>query len=98
MSAEGFSNRSWRVIAVAVLAGVLALGFGFGFLLLPRQQGGHGPSSAADSVYHALGLHTHSKSFNTVQPPPKVSSYVAWTEATTQQTWRIHRLQLHPLP
>jgi len=85
MSPENSSVHSGRLLAVAILAGILALGFGFGFLLLPRHEGAQGLASASDSIYHALGLHTHNKSFNTVQAPAKISSYVAWTEATLQQ-------------
>jgi cytochrome c553 len=85
MSPESGSMHSGRLLAVALLAGVLALGFGFGFLLLPRNEATRGKASASDSIYHALGLHTHNKSFNTVQPPVKIPSYVAWTEVTIQQ-------------
>jgi len=85
MSPESAFAHSGRLLAVAILTGILALGFGFGFLLLPRHERAQGPASPGDSIYHALGLHTHSKTFNTVQPPVKIASYVAWTEATTQQ-------------
>lgn len=85
MSPETGSDRSWRFFAVAVLAGVLALAFGFGFVLLPKYQGEQGPYSAKDSLYHALGLHTHAKAFNTIQPPLKVPTYIAWTDATIRQ-------------
>ncbi len=85
MSPETGSPRSWGFFVVAVLAGVLALSFGFGFVLLPKYQGAHGPYSAKDSLYHALGLHTHGKTFNTIQPPLKVPTYIAWTDATIRQ-------------
>jgi cytochrome c553 len=85
MSSETGSARSWRFAAVVILAGVLALAFGFGFVLLPKHQGAHGSYSAKDSLYHALGLHTHGKAFNTIQPPLKVPTYIAWTEATVRQ-------------
>jgi len=85
MSPENGSVHSGRLLAVTILAGILALGFGFGFLVLPRNQGTPGLASASDSIYQALGLHTHNNSFNTVQPPAKIPSYVAWTEATMQQ-------------
>jgi len=85
MSGQTGSVHSGRLLAVAILVVILTLGFGFGFLLLPRNDGGQGKASASDSIYHALGLHTHSRSFNTVQPSAKIPSYVAWTEATVQQ-------------
>ena len=85
MTPESASTHSGRLLAVAILAGILALAFGFGFLLLPRHEKAQGPAAASDSIYHALGLHTHSKTFNTVQPPVRIASYVAWTEATTRQ-------------
>jgi cytochrome c553 len=85
MTPESASPHSGRLLAVAILAGILALAFGFGFLLLPRHEEAQGQAEASDSIYHALGLHTHSKTFNTVQPPVKIASYVAWTEATTRR-------------
>lgn len=85
MSPEAASDRSWPFFAVAILAGVLALAFGFGFVLLPKNQSAHGPYSAKDALYHALGLHTHAKAFNTIQPPIKVPTHIAWTDATIRQ-------------
>lgn len=85
MSPGDASDRSWRFFAVALIAGVLVLAFVFGFLLLPKYQGAQGPYSAKDSLYHALGLHTHGKTFNTIQPPLKVPTYIAWTDATIRQ-------------
>jgi cytochrome c553 len=70
---------------VAILVVVVALSFGFGFLLLPRYQAAQGPYSVKDSLYHALGLHTHGKQFATVQPPLKVPTHIAWTDATIRE-------------
>ena len=78
-------NNPWRFIAVAVVSATVVVAFGLGFLLLPRYQAGHAPVSPKDSVYHALGFHTHGNAFSTVQPPLKVSTYIAWTEATIRQ-------------
>jgi cytochrome c553 len=75
----------WRFVAVAVVSATLVVTFGLGFLLLPRYQAAHAPISPKDSVYHALGFHTHGNAFNTVQPPLKVPTYIAWTETTIHQ-------------
>jgi cytochrome c553 len=85
MSPGNGSGHSWGFFAVAILTGVVALSFGFGFVLLPKYQGTQGPYSAKDSLYHALGLHTHGKELGSVQPPLKVPTYIAWTDATIQQ-------------
>jgi cytochrome c553 len=78
-------HNPWRFIAVAIVSAIIVVAFGIGFLLLPRYQGAPETSSEADSVYHALGFHTHNNSFNTIQPPLKVSTYIAWTETTIRQ-------------
>jgi cytochrome c553 len=52
---------------------------------LPRYQETRAPFSAKDAVYHALGFHIHEKAFNTIQPPLKIPTYIAWTEATIRQ-------------
>jgi cytochrome c553 len=75
----------WRFIAVAVVSATVVVAFGLGFLLLPRYQATHAPSSEKDSLYHALGFHAHGIAFNTVQPPLKVPTYIAWTETTIRQ-------------
>lgn len=75
----------WRFIAVAVVSATVVVTFGLGFLLLPRYQAAHAPISPKDSVYHALGFHSHGNAFNTVQPPLKVPTYIAWTETTIHQ-------------
>lgn len=78
-------HNPWRFIAVAVVSATVVVAFGLGFLLLPRYQGTHAPSSEKDSVYHALGFHTHGNASNTTQPPLKVPTYIAWTETTIRQ-------------
>lgn len=85
MSSVTGSARSWRFFAVAILAGVLTLAFGFGFVILPKYQVAQGPYSAKDSLYHALGLHTHGKAFNTIQPPLRVPTHIAWTDETIRR-------------
>ena len=78
-------HNPWRSIAVAVVSATVVVAFGLGFLLLPRYQATHAPSSPKDSVYRALGFHTHGNAFSTVQPPLKVSTYIAWTDTTIRQ-------------
>jgi cytochrome c553 len=78
-------HAPWRFIAVAVVSATVVVAFGLGFLLLPRYQGTHAPSSEKDSVYHALGFHTHANASNTIQPPLKVPTYIAWIETTIHQ-------------
>jgi cytochrome c553 len=78
-------HNPWRFIAFAIVSAIVVVAFGLGFLLLPRYQERQAPSSEKDSVYHALGFHTHGKAFNTVQPPLKIPTYIAWTEPTVRQ-------------
>ena len=85
MSAESAFPRSAQSIIVAIVAGLIVFGFSVGFLLLQRQHRGQSSTSAMDTIHHALGLHTHSKSFNTIQPLAKVPSYVVWDQATMQR-------------
>jgi cytochrome c553 len=75
----------WRFIAAALASASIVVVFGLGFLLLPRYQAAHAPSSPKDSVYHALGFHTRGNAFSTVQPSLKVPTYIAWTETTIRQ-------------
>ncbi len=74
-----------RFIAVAVVSAIVVVAFGLGFLLLPRYQGTHAPSSEKDSVYQALGFHKHGNAVNTIQPALRVPTYIAWTETTIRQ-------------
>jgi cytochrome c553 len=88
MSQENGSSRlhnPWAFIVIAVVSATLVVAFGLGFLLLPRYQGTRAPFSSKDAVYHALGFHIHDKAFNTIQPPLKVPTYIAWTETTIRQ-------------
>jgi cytochrome c553 len=78
-------DNPWRFIAVAVVSAIVVVAFGLGFLLLPRYQGSHAPSSEKDSVYRALGFHQHSNASTTIQPPLRVPTNVAWTETTIRQ-------------
>jgi cytochrome c553 len=70
---------------IAVVSATVVVAFGLGFLLLPRYQETRAPFSTKDAVYHALGFHIHGNAFNTIQPPPKVPTYIAWTETTIRQ-------------
>ena len=74
-----------RFIVVAVVSATAVVAFGLGFLLLPQYQESRAPFSTKDALYHALGFHIHGKAFNTIQPPPKIPTYIAWTETTIQQ-------------
>jgi cytochrome c553 len=88
MSPENGSSRlhnPWGFIVVAVLSATVVVAFGLGFLLLPRYQETRAPFSSKDAVYHALGFHIHGNAFNTIQPPLKVPTYIAWTETTIRQ-------------
>jgi len=78
-------HNPWGFIVVAVVSATVVIAFGLGFLLLPRYQEPRAPFSTKDAVYHALGFHIHGKAFNTMQPPPKVPTYIAWTESTIRQ-------------
>jgi cytochrome c553 len=78
-------DNPWRFIAVAVVSAIVVVAFGLGFLLLPRYQGSHAPSSEKDSVYHALGFHTHGNASTTIQPLLRVPTHIAWTETTIRQ-------------
>jgi len=72
-------------IVVAVVSATVVVAFGLGFLLLPRYQESHASFSTKDALYDALGLHIHGKAFNTLQPPLRIPTYIAWTETTLQQ-------------
>ena len=78
-------HNPWGFIVVAALSATVVVAFGLGFLLLPRYQETRAPFSAKDAVYHALGFHIHGGAFNTIQPPPRVPTYIAWTETTIRQ-------------
>jgi hypothetical protein len=58
-------DNPWRFIAVAVVSATIVVAFGLGFLLLPRYQGRHAPSSEKNSVYRALVF------TSTTMPPPQ---------------------------
>lgn len=78
-------HNPWRFIAFAVVSAIVVVAFGLGFLLLPRYQGTHTPSSEKDSVYHALGFHARGNASSTIQPPLKIPTYIAWTDTTIRQ-------------
>jgi hypothetical protein len=88
MSAGNNSSRldnPRRFIAFVVVSAIVVVAFGLGFLLLPRYQASHAPSSGKDSVYRALGFHKHSNASTTTQPSLRVPTNVAWTETTIRQ-------------
>jgi hypothetical protein len=73
---------SWTLGVIAILSGLLVLGFGFGFLILPRFQQGHQASSAMGGIHNALGFHKHEHSSGSMSPPVQVPTYIVWNEAT----------------
>lgn len=88
MSQAGDSSghcEPWIFVVVAFVVAGVVIGFGLGFLLLPRYGGPSGPYSMKDSVYRALGLHVHDKGFGTIQPPLKIPTHIAWTEKTIRE-------------
>jgi cytochrome c553 len=78
-------HEPWIFVVVAFVVAAVVIGFGLGFLLLPRYGGAGKPYSVKDSVYHALGLHVHDKGFGTIQPPLKIPTHIAWTQSTIRQ-------------
>lgn len=85
-AAEGSGRyKPWIIVVVAPVVAGVVIGFGLGFLFLPRYGGPGGPFSMKDSVYHALGLHMHDKGFGTIQPPVKIPTHIAWTEKTARE-------------
>ena len=82
----GASWNPWTFGVVAILSGLLVFAFGFGFLVLPRFQPGHGSTSAMGGIHDALGFHKHTQILSSsVQPPLKVPTYVVWNESTIHE-------------
>jgi len=78
-------HHPMHFVAVAAIVALLVIGFGLGFLLMPRHQGEHDLPTAKEAARHALGFHTHGNSSGSIQSSAKVPTYVAWTETTLQQ-------------
>jgi cytochrome c553 len=78
-------HHPMHFIAVAALVAILVIGFGLGFLFLPRHQGDHEKLSTEEAAHRALGFHTDRTASKTTQPTVSVPSHVAWTEMTVQQ-------------
>jgi len=78
-------HHPMHFIAVAVLVAILVIGFGLGFLFLPRHQGEHEKLSAEEAAHRALGFHEDGVASNATQPTVRVPTHVAWTEKTVQQ-------------
>jgi cytochrome c553 len=78
------SWNSWTFRVIAIISGILAVGFGFGFLILPRFQQGHEISeiSGFDS---ALGFHHHRPMATGMTPPLQVPTYIVWNESTIHE-------------
>jgi len=87
-------HNPWGFIVVAAVSATVVVAFGLGFLLLPRYQETRAPFSTKDTVYQALGFHIHGRAFNTIQPPTRVPTYIAWTETTIRQATKGDRLSL----
>jgi len=78
-------GSAWKLLVICVLSGVLVVGFGVGFILLPAFQPGQHASSVHEAIQHALGHHTHDQ-FPEVMPlPESIPTYVVWDEATIHQ-------------
>ena len=84
MSANASWN-SWTLGVIAILSGLLVLGFGFGFLILPRFQQGHQAGSVMGGIHNALGFHKHEHTSGSVSPPVQVPTYIVWNESTIRE-------------
>jgi cytochrome c553 len=80
-SSRETSLNSWSFVAIAILSGILALGFGFGFLILPRFQRGH-QTSAMGAIQSALGFHHHLYGAGSTASPSQIPTYIVWNEST----------------
>lgn len=77
-------NDNWTLVVVAILTAIVVMAFGFGFVILPRFQRGHGTHSTRAAIDNALGFHAHEKLMST-QPPLRVPTRIAWNEATIRE-------------
>ena len=76
------SWNSWTLGVIAILSGLLVLGFGFGFLILPRFQQGHEGNTLMGGIHNALGFHNHEHRPGSASPPVQVPTYIVWNEST----------------
>lgn len=79
------SWNSWTFGVIAILSGLLVLGFGFGFLILPQFQQGHQANSAVGGIDAALGFHHHRHLASRMTVAPQVPTYVVWNESTIRE-------------
>jgi cytochrome c553 len=84
MTAFNKPTDSSKVIVIAILSGLLVVGFGFGFLVLPRFQQGH-EKSAMGGIDNALGFHHHQHVANRTVAAPQVPTYIVWNESTIHE-------------
>ena len=84
-SGPSWFNDNLALAAIAVISGLVVLIFVVGFLVLPMFQPGARPTSLLGAVRQGLGIHSHHMHRSTVQPPVRISTYVAWNESTVHQ-------------
>jgi cytochrome c553 len=84
MSAHKISRNSWAFGVIAILSCLLVLGFGIGFLILPRFQPGQ-ERSAMREIDSALGFHHHGSMATGMTPPLQVPTYIVWNESTIHE-------------
>ena len=75
-------GSAWKYLIVASLAGLILIGFGVGFLLLPTFQEGCAPSSVHTAMQHALGHNMHDAASVSAPTAADVPTDIVWDEAT----------------
>jgi hypothetical protein len=75
-------GSAWKYLIVASLAGLILIGFGVGFLLLPTFQEGRAPSSVHTAMQHALGHNMHDAASVSAPTAADVPTDIVWDEAT----------------
>ena len=84
MSVNKTSSDSSKFLVIGILSGLLVLGFGVGFLVLPHFQQGH-EKSEMGGIDNALGFHHHQHVANRTVAAPQVPTYIVWNESTIHE-------------
>ena len=71
--------------SIAAISGLVVIILVLGFLILPLFQPGARPTSMLGAIRQGLGIHSHHMHMSHAQPPPRISTYVVWNEATIHQ-------------